>query len=77
MQIVDKSGGQYKIIKHIGSARTEPELAVKMEESREVLNPGQGVLDFDTVDSATVGHTAVSSAPVCSSMSSTRLTAYR
>lgn len=59
VQIVDKSGGQYKIVKHIGSARTEAELAVKMEEARELLNPGQGVLDFDAVDSATVGHTAV------------------
>jgi hypothetical protein len=77
VQIVDKSGGQYKIVKHIGSARTEAELAVKMEEAREFLNPGQGVLDFDTVDSATVGQTAVLGAKRCGLLIDTIDTAYR
>ncbi|MFC5424569.1 hypothetical protein ACFPLA_03140, partial [Brevibacterium otitidis] len=64
VQIVDKSGGQYKIVKHIGSARTEAELAVMMEEAREFLNPGQGVSDFGAVDSAAVGHTVAAADPV-------------
>lgn len=64
MQIVDKSGGQYKIVKHIGSARTEAELAVMMEEAREFLNPGQGVSDFGAVDYAAVGHTVAAADPV-------------
>nr|BFF06274.1 hypothetical protein GCM10023233_12430 [Brevibacterium otitidis] len=55
VQIVDKSGGQYKIVKHSGLARTEAELAVMMDEAREFLNPGQGVSDFDAVGSAAVG----------------------
>ena len=77
VQIVDKPGGQYKIVKHIGSARTEAELAVKMEEAREFLNPGQGVPDFDTVDSAMVGHTAVLGAKRCGLLIDTIDTAYR
>lgn len=68
VQIVDKSGGQYKIVKHIGSARTEAELAVKMEEAREFLNPGQGVPDFDTIDMAYLDASAsTSSTTTCSS----------
>jgi len=64
VQIVDKSGGQYKIVKHSGLARTEAELAVMMEEAREFLNPGQGDLDFDAVGSAAVGHTVAAADPV-------------
>nr|BFF06864.1 hypothetical protein GCM10023233_18330 [Brevibacterium otitidis] len=55
VQIVDKPGGQYTLVKHIGPARTEAELAVMMDEAREFLNPGQGVSDFDAVGSAAVG----------------------
>ena len=46
MQIVDKSGGQYRIVEHLGSAHSPGELAALMQVGREKLHPGQGELDL-------------------------------
>ena len=46
MQIVDKSGGQYRIVEHLGSAHSPGELAALMQVGREKLHPGQEELDL-------------------------------
>ncbi|EMY36013.1 TnpB family transposase [Arthrobacter crystallopoietes BAB-32] len=46
VQIVDKSGGKYRIVEHLGSARTDAELAVLMRAGRDKLNPGQETLEL-------------------------------
>ena len=46
VQIVDKSGGQYRIVEHLGSAHSPGELAALMQVGREKLHPGQGELDL-------------------------------
>ena len=45
VQIVDKSGGQYRIVEHLGSAHSPGELAALMQVGREKLHPGQEELD--------------------------------
>jgi hypothetical protein len=35
VQIADKTGGTYRIVTHVGSARTDAELAALMAEARE------------------------------------------
>lgn len=49
VQIVDKTGGEYRVIEHLGSAHTPGEIAALMEVGRERLHPGQGMLDLDRV----------------------------
>lgn len=46
VQIVDKTGGKYRIIEHLGSAHTDAELAVLINAGRDKLNPGQAALDL-------------------------------
>ena len=46
VQIVDKSGGQYRIVEHLGSAHSPGELAALMQVGREKLHPGQEELDL-------------------------------
>ncbi|MCI2266960.1 hypothetical protein L2W11_15745 [Sediminivirga luteola] len=46
MQIVDKSGGKYRIVKHLGSAHTDAELAALMRTGYDELNPDQETLDL-------------------------------
>ena len=46
MQIVDKSGGQDRIVEHLGSAHSPGELAALMQVGRERLHPGQEELDL-------------------------------
>ncbi len=46
VQIVDKTGGKYRIVEHLGSAHTDAELAVLMSAGRDKLNPGQAALDL-------------------------------
>lgn len=46
MQIVDKSGGQYRIVEHLGSAHSPGELAALMQIGQEKLRPGQEELDL-------------------------------
>ena len=49
VQIVDKTGGKYRIVEHLGSAHTDAELAVLMSAGRDKLNPGQAALDLGIV----------------------------
>ena len=46
VQIVDKTGGKYRIVEHLGSAHTDAELTVLMRAGRDKLNPGQATLDL-------------------------------
>lgn len=59
VQVVDKTGGQYRVMEHLGSAHTDAELAALMATGRDRLHPGQGVLDLATADPITVGQPAV------------------
>ncbi|XBH23011.1 IS1634 family transposase [Jonesiaceae bacterium BS-20] len=53
VQVIDKSGGKYRVIKHVGSGRSETEIAALMQVGAEYLLPGQQELDLD------FGHVAV------------------
>ncbi|MFW6195420.1 MAG: IS1634 family transposase, partial [Chloroflexota bacterium] len=46
-QIVEKRGGVRRILEHFGSAHSDAELAVLLQEARERLHAGQQALDFD------------------------------
>ena len=47
VQIAEYAGGQQRIVKHVGSAHTEAELGVLLEQARGLLeDPAQDVLDF-------------------------------
>lgn len=59
--IADKSRGSYEIVKHVGSAGDEAELAVLMQNAQTLLNPDQGMFDFDAIDTARVTHAVVGS----------------
>jgi hypothetical protein len=51
VQIADKTGGKYRIVEHLGSARTPEDLAALIEAGKAKLrDPGQATLDFETVD---------------------------
>ena len=60
VQIVDKSGGQYRIVEHLGSAHSPGELAALMQVGREKLHPGQGELDLG-LDPTVLGGAVVQS----------------
>ncbi len=48
MQIAKYAHGRERVLKHVGSARTEAEFGVLVARARELLNdPAQGVLDLD------------------------------
>src|SRR5690606_19148678 len=47
VQIAEYAGGRQRIVRHAGSAHTEAELGVLLEQARELLtDPAQGVLDL-------------------------------
>ena len=47
VQIAEYADGRQRIVRHVGSAHTEAELGVLLEQARELLaNPAQGVLDL-------------------------------
>ncbi len=47
VQIAQYVGGRQRIVKHLGSAHTEAELGVLLQQARELLeDPAQGVLDL-------------------------------
>lgn len=47
VQIAEYAAGRQRIVKHVGSAHTEAELGVLMEQARALLeDPAQGVLDL-------------------------------
>lgn len=45
VQIAERRGGRNHIVEHVGTARSEAELAVLMAEARRRLRPGQQSLD--------------------------------
>ncbi|MCM1014483.1 MULTISPECIES: IS1634 family transposase [Micrococcales] len=47
VQLARRVDGRDKIIKHLGSAHTDQELAVLLEIARQRLDPGQGEFDLD------------------------------
>lgn len=47
MQIAERCGGRNQIIEHVGTARSEAELAVLMAQARQRSRPGQDVLDLN------------------------------
>ncbi|RRC95738.1 IS1634 family transposase [Schaalia canis] len=47
MQIVEKQGRKNVVLKHVGSARNEVELAALMQAAHDEFHPGQTVLDFE------------------------------
>ena len=47
VQIAERRGGRNHIIEHVGTARSEAELAVLMAEAQRRLRPGQGSLDLE------------------------------
>src|SRR5699024_3735731 len=62
VQIADKTGGQYRIVEHLGSARTPEDLAALIEAGKAKLrDPGQATLDFDTADKPRVSSAVVKS----------------
>ena len=46
VQVVMRRGRQVEGIEHVGSAHTDAELALLLAAARELLFPGQGVLDL-------------------------------
>jgi hypothetical protein len=48
VQIAEYGGGRRKVVAHVGSARTEAELGILFERTREMLaDPAQGAFDHD------------------------------
>ena len=45
--MIDKSGGKYRVIKHVGSGRSEAEIAALMQVGSRYLLPGQAELNLD------------------------------
>jgi hypothetical protein len=54
VQVVTKAHGEITDIEHVGSARTDAELALLLHAARELLHPGQGELDLGPVQEAPV-----------------------
>ncbi|WXB75166.1 hypothetical protein V1351_09320 [Janibacter alittae] len=50
VQIAERRDGRNHIIEHVGTARSDAELAVLMAEARRRLRPGQEALDLDLDD---------------------------
>lgn len=62
VQIADKTGGNYRIVEHLGAAHTPEDLAALVEVGKAKLrDPGQARLDFDTVDKPRVSSAVVMS----------------
>jgi hypothetical protein len=54
VQVVTKAHGEVIDIEHVGSAHTDPELALLLHAARKLLHPGQGELDLGPVREAPV-----------------------
>lgn len=50
VQLAERRGGRDVVIEHVGTARTDAELAVLMSQARRRLHEGQGVLELDGLD---------------------------
>ena len=50
VQIAERRDGRNHILEHVGTARSEAELAALMAEARRRILPGQGALDLDVGD---------------------------
>lgn len=59
VQIADKSRASYEIVKDLGSAGNEAELAVLGQNVLAFLNPDQGVFDSDAIDTPRVTRAVV------------------
>lgn len=47
VQVAEKINGKVRVIRHVGSAHTDGELAVLHEIGIKLTRPGQGLLDID------------------------------
>ncbi|ELB87510.1 transposase, IS4 family protein [Rhodococcus wratislaviensis IFP 2016] len=47
VQVVRKPRGQWEIVAHVGSAHTDAELGVLLEQARRLARGGQAMLDLD------------------------------
>lgn len=54
VQIVEKQGRKNVVLKHVGSAHSEAELAVLMQAAREELHPDQMAFDFGALEQSKV-----------------------
>jgi len=59
VQIAERRGGRNHIVEHVGTARSEAELAVLMAEANRRLRPGQEVLDLGIDDEPGPGRAGV------------------
>lgn len=59
VQLVDKTGGRYRILEHLGSAHSEVELLALVRAGRDRLNPGQQSFDFEAEDGPAPGQAVV------------------
>ncbi|WP_159903022.1 IS1634 family transposase [Ornithinibacter aureus] len=59
VQIAERRGGRNHIVEHVGTARSEVELAVLMAEANRRLRPGQEVLDLGIDDEPVPGRAGV------------------
>jgi hypothetical protein len=59
VQIAERRGGRNHILEHVGTARSEAELAVLMAEARRRLRPGQEALDLRVPGMPEQGRTGV------------------
>lgn len=53
VQLAERAGGRDRVVEHLGSARTDAELAALLEAARGKLRPGQGELDFSSGQAGT------------------------
>lgn len=60
VQIAERQGGRDKVLEHLGSARTESELAALVEAARRKVYPGQGELDL-SAGAVPAGHAVITS----------------
>lgn len=51
VQVAEHRGGRDKVLKHIGSAHNEEELALLVTKAREFIHPGQLTFDLDALES--------------------------
>ncbi len=59
VQIAERRGGRNHILEHVGTARSEAELAVLMAEAKRRLRPGQEALELEVPGLASQGRTGV------------------
>ncbi len=58
VQVAEKIDGKVRVIKHVGSAHTDGELAVLHEIGVRLIRPGQGLLDIDIAPQVSVDDVA-------------------